>query len=134
MVKLRDYPGLELRIGKPGSQTQSACPPTPGCDGKPRKWDKHPKPEWLPPHVVTTIMEQARWRNKLTTDPGAGKVIIPPPRENSTPERRYALKALKEEVMLVQHASEGNRNETLNKAAFNLGRLTQPGMLSSGGD
>ena len=34
--------------------------------------------------------------------------------------------------MLVQHASEGNRNETLNKAAFNLGRLTQPGMLSWG--
>ena len=76
VVKLRDYPGLELRIGKPGSQFQCACPPTPGCDGKPRKWDENiPNPNgFLSPcghdhHGASSVEKQAHRR----PTPGRGK-------------------------------------------------------------
>ena len=39
VVKLATLPGLEIRVGGEGKQLQSACPPTIGEDGQPRKWN-----------------------------------------------------------------------------------------------
>jgi hypothetical protein len=43
VYKLPAFPGLELRVGGPNEngsvkQLHSACPPTPGDDGRPRRW------------------------------------------------------------------------------------------------
>jgi hypothetical protein len=41
----------------------------------------------------------------------------------------YALAALREETRLVATARQGTRNDTLNRAAFNLGQLVAVGLL-----
>jgi hypothetical protein len=38
-LTLPKLPGLEIRIGFEGKQAQSACPPTLGEDGQPRRWN-----------------------------------------------------------------------------------------------
>ena len=43
--------------------------------------------------------------------------------------RAYATAALREETRLVATARPGTRNDTLNRAAFNLGQLVAAGML-----
>lgn len=61
VLKPADLPGLEIRIGSPGSPVQSICPPTVGTDQVPRKWNKHEIiasiPDsvfaWLDSHDVT---------------------------------------------------------------------------------
>lgn len=50
--------------------------------------------------------------------------------ENSV-DNRYALKALNAEATNVTNAAEGQRNHTLNTAAFNLYRFTQNGTLTA---
>ncbi len=45
--------------------------------------------------------------------------------------RKYAQKALANEYDLVASAPKGNRNHTLNKAAFSLGQLVAGGLLHS---
>ncbi|WP_298045701.1 hypothetical protein [uncultured Citricoccus sp.] len=42
----------------------------------------------------------------------------------------YALAALAREAELVRHAPEGTRNDTLNRAAFNLAQLVEAGHLA----
>jgi hypothetical protein len=39
IVKRPDLPGLEIRLGAGAKQIQSVCPPTPGTDGRPRRWN-----------------------------------------------------------------------------------------------
>lgn len=41
----------------------------------------------------------------------------------------YAMAALREETRLIENAPRGTRNDTLNRAAFNLGQLAAAGML-----
>jgi len=45
-------------------------------------------------------------------------------------QRRYALGALEDEVKELASTSEGDRNDRLNRAAFNLGGYVGPGLLS----
>lgn len=42
----------------------------------------------------------------------------------------WALKALQQEIMLLQDTPQGNRNNQLNKSAFNLGQILGAGLLS----
>jgi hypothetical protein len=50
---------------------------------------------------------------------------------DSSRERAYAEKALRNECDLVAFATEGTRNDTLNRAAFNLTRFTMAGILTA---
>ena len=56
--------------------------------------------------------------------------VGPPPRPVARPER-YAAVALEAEVDRVARAPVGTRNDTLNRAAFALGRLVAAGMLDA---
>jgi hypothetical protein len=58
-------PGLEFRIGgyKPDGtpkQVQSACPPTPGTDGKPRQWNHHTHPISWPDSATQKLRALSR--------------------------------------------------------------------------
>ncbi|MBX9581125.1 MAG: bifunctional DNA primase/polymerase, partial [Gemmataceae bacterium] len=44
--------GLELRLGGPGKQVMSVCPPTPGPDGAARRWDRAGRVLPLPDAVL----------------------------------------------------------------------------------
>lgn len=124
VFKLPEYPDLEFRIGRAGSQTQSACPPTMGCDGTMRRWGKCATVAYFP---ESTINHLATLWKKPPVHP-----VVPsgPKRSPGDPGlRRYGLKALENHTGTVTASTEGNRNSTLNQAAFSLGTLCQPGVL-----
>jgi putative DNA primase/helicase len=76
----------------------------------------------LPPHVI----------EKLTAEPEKSKAAAPTPRplrQAKSREQRYATMALRLELNQLHQAQEGSRNDTLNKAAFNLGTLVGAGLL-----
>jgi hypothetical protein len=52
---LPGLPGLEFRIGREGVQIQSACPPTPGTDGTPRRWNTAAKILKFPEAAYATL-------------------------------------------------------------------------------
>jgi len=74
----------------------------------------------LPPHILERLRAPDR------SEP-------PPPHEPvrkvSAKARHYAQTAMNMELHAVRGAAEGNRNETLNKAAFSLGTLIGGGYL-----
>lgn len=88
----------------------------------------------VPPSIHPTALTSYRWVS--TGEPGA----YPAEPESATvrvdlttPETRgagYARAALLREVHAVRTATEGARNDTLNRAAFNLGQLVAGGSLS----
>jgi hypothetical protein len=57
------------------------------------------------------------------------KVPIAPPRARTVEPSRYGVAALEREAGRVALAPEGQRNHTLNAAAFNLGQLVAGGAL-----
>jgi hypothetical protein len=61
----------------------------------------------------------------------AGPAIFHDDRPIAHPDR-YAAAALEAEVDRVAHAVVGTRNDTLNRAAFALGRLVGAGLLDAG--
>ena len=56
----------------------------------------------------------------------------PPAQPSPALSTRYAMTALHREVHAVRTAADGMRNDTLNRAAFNLGQLVGGGALSEG--
>jgi putative DNA primase/helicase len=124
---LPELPGLEIRVGglkADGTvkQVQSVVPPTPGTDGKPRAWISSPRRGVAPlPEAAYALLERlaADWKkveSKLAARRGSKK---------ASPNGRnaYAVAALKKECDAVEAATEGNRNNRLNAAAFSLGQL-----------
>ena len=120
IIKRPELPGLEIRIGGNGKQLQSNCPPTIGTDGKPREWNGN----WIVadlPEAFFSFLDAAlsqageQHRRRL-------RQVSPA----AWPHRRrdaYATKALEDECQAVALAADGEQNETLNTAAFNLGQL-----------
>lgn len=62
----------------------------------------------------------------LVPDRPAARSVVP---ARSAPGR-YAFAALRRELDAVGRAGKGSRNDTLNRAAFNLGQLAGEGLLS----
>ncbi len=98
----------------------------------------------VPPSVHATG-ERYRWTHRSTPAPAPGWLLhlldrqrtpelpaaeVPaPPRPAGGREQRYAAAALHRELIVLASAVEGARNDTLNRAAFNLGQLTASGLL-----
>jgi len=76
----------------------------------------------LPPHIISLLL--ARRDDGFET--------IAPPSTGDRDGSAYGLAALDREVAAVAGASEGTRNETLNRAAFSLGQLVASGALKEG--
>ena len=75
-----------------------------------------PLPKW-----IAALLASA----PLTSAASGGSI----PALSGERSRAYATAALREETRLVAAARPGTRNDTLNRAAFNLGQLVAAGML-----
>jgi hypothetical protein len=108
---------LEFRLGSDGKQLGAVCPPSPGADSRPRRWNGvweiAPCPEVLIEAVARLADAQV---------PEVRSVRAPRVRPGGAPGR-YALAALEREADGVRTALPGMRNATLNRAAFCLGQL-----------
>ncbi len=108
---------VEFRLGSGGKQLGAVCPPSPGADRKPRRWNGvweiAPCPEVLIA-IVTRMADAQVPRDQ------AVRVIKPRPGGKSG---RSALVTLEREVVRVRTAGPGTRNSTLNLVAFRLGQL-----------
>src|SRR5262249_34981381 len=108
---------VEFRLGSGGKQLGAVCPPSPGDDGRPRRWNGiweiAPCPEVLIAVVARLTDAQV---------PEIRAVRAPRVRPGGTPGR-YARAVLEREADRVRTAGPGTRNSTLNRAAFRLGQL-----------
>jgi hypothetical protein len=108
---------LEFRLGSDGKQLGAVCPPSPGADGRPRRWNG----VWeIAPCPEVLIAAVARLANAQV--PEVRAVRAPRVRPGGAPGC-YALVALEREADGVRTALPGTRNSTLNRAAFRLGQL-----------
>ena len=84
----------------------------------------------VPPSIHPVARESYTWLStgEPADYPATVHVDMTKPDPPST-GMGYAATALHQEVHAVRNASEGNRNDTLNRAAFSLGQLVAGGVL-----
>jgi hypothetical protein len=108
---------LEFRLGSDGKQLGAVCPPSPGVDGRPRRWNGVWEIVPCPEVLIEAVLRLAR-----SQVPEVRALRAPRVRPGGAPGR-YALAALEREADCVRTALPGTRNATLNRAAFCLGQL-----------
>jgi hypothetical protein len=111
-----DLPGIDLRAD--GGYV--LAPPSTHRSGESYRW--------LDPG--REVADTPAW---LRESPLAARKQLPavPPRFRTGDGTAYGMSALRDEVDEVAHARPGTRNHTLNRAAFNLGRLIAGGELEA---
>lgn len=134
--KRADLPGLELRIGARKKQIQSACPPT-VTDGVARHWIGGDEIAPLPDAAILFLTQSATDRNPPESPRPMGcedarefvrNYIKDRPRTGLNP---YLQAALDGECDALASAPNGDRNNQLNRSAFNLGQLVDAGLPES---
>lgn len=122
-------PGIDVR----GDGGYIVAPPSIHPNGQTYRWDDEaveiaPAPPWL----IELLFGESESAKDSARDgaPIEAPQIVSPSANGHT---RYAAKALEAELALVQQAPEGTRNDTLNRAAFNLGQLVAAGVLERTG-
>lgn len=122
--------GIDLR----SDRQQIAVYPSRHKSGKLYRWDSDVS--------TTTIAEAPDWLIKLVADHEEPVAPLTPEqieefkrqhaelRESGTGARRYVEVAMDNEANKVLNAGEGQRNGTLNKAAYSLGRFIPTGLLT----
>ena len=108
---------LEFRLGSDGKQLGAVCPPSPGADGRPRRWNGVWEIAPCPEVLIEAVAQLANAQVPEVRDLRAPRL-----RPGGAPGR-YALAALEREADGVRTAPAGTRNATLNRAAFCLGQL-----------
>ena len=83
-------------------------------------WDERP-PIPMPPWIADLLESKP--------PPAAAGLSVPVPVPRGAQGAAYAMAALRDEARLVATARPGTRNDTLNRAAFNLGQLAAAGLL-----
>lgn len=103
--------GLEVRMGGASKQLVSVCPPSSG-----REWSD----DWdILPFPAALLEELGRRRRQPVRRTLIGGSVT----------SRYAEAALRGESANVRAAGDGTRNNTLFRAAFNLGQLVGAGLI-----
>jgi hypothetical protein len=120
VLKLPEFPGLEIRLGANGSQLQSACPPTIGEDGPPRLWNGHDWIARLPEPAIEQLLTLA-----MKPAPTPVREAIRPAADCSA----YGAEALASECDLIARTGEGQRHNTLRSAALRIASLAKAGAL-----
>jgi hypothetical protein len=87
---------------------------------------------WVRPLTATPPTVPAELRRLLAPPPATRTTLPPAPRATgSGTAGRYARVALQREAARVRAAPPGTCNDTLNRAAFNLGQLVAAGLLDA---
>ncbi|MDG3008533.1 phage/plasmid primase, P4 family [Paludisphaera mucosa] len=126
--QLPSLPDLEFRIGgvkidgegqEVVKQLQSVCPPTLKDDGQPREWIGWTSIADIPPTATSWLKARARASVVMAAakPPSARR---PAPGGAMSP---YIRKAVEDELKTLESTGEGNRNNALNTAAYNIGQL-----------
>jgi Protein of unknown function (DUF3987)/Bifunctional DNA primase/polymerase, N-terminal len=124
-TELPGLPGLEIRTGFEGKQAQSACPPTLGEDGTPRRWNGCDTIAPLP-EAALRYLEAAMASLKESPYSGHATSNGKP----CDPAAAWFRKALESECGKVAMAPNGERNDALNNAAGTLGGMVHHGYLT----
>lgn len=128
IIKRPDLPGLEIRIGAPDKQLQSACPPT-ATDGFRREWIGGPEVAPLPGHALDFLAspppESARPMARDEARDFVRRWLRDRPADGLAPYLRAALDG---ECEALAASMEGDRNNQLNRSAFALGQLVAAGL------
>lgn len=81
-------------------------------------------------HVSNLAAIQSWIRSKIPAAPPRSSERVAPPTMNRTIGFDYGGRALASEIRVVSSAAEGQRNNLLNRAAYNLGQLVADGALT----
>ena len=116
--RTRVQPGIDVRA----DGGYIVVPPSTHASGARYRWTGRvplaPAPGWL-----LEVLDRTRSADIAAVEMPA----LPLP--TGSREQRYAASALHDELARVAAAVEGSRNDTLNRAAFNLGQLAGAGLL-----
>jgi hypothetical protein len=132
-------PGLEIRKGHSGKQAQSACPPTCGEDGVPRRWNGCSTIAALPDVVVERLLEYSREESRAksareakgsTRSAARSTVSSGQPGGANGAAQMWFDAALSSEAAKVEMAPDGTRHDTLRNAAITLAGQIHFGYLN----
>ncbi|HEX8343339.1 MAG TPA: bifunctional DNA primase/polymerase [Actinoplanes sp.] len=115
--RVRLLPGVDWR----GAGGYVVAPPSRHASGNPYTWARRPGRLPACPPALRDLV--------AGPPPPAAPGAAPPPRQLIAHPDRYAQVALESETDRVAYAAVGCRNDTLNRAAFALGRLVGAGLL-----
>ncbi len=132
IIKLPGLPGLEIRIGNPGGQLQSVCPPTVGLDEVCRQWNGCDEIANLP-EAAYAFLDRALPEKTIRPDAVASKSVQnargEPASRRCGNRAAYGAEALRGECERVAGTTEGDRHNTLRSAALRIGALAKGGSL-----
>lgn len=112
-------PGIDIR----GDGGYIVVPPSRHTSGERYRWVGHTPPAAAPAWLLT-LLDRRRTPPHTAHDQASY-----PPLPAELHAHAYAAAALRGELARVGSAVEGSRNDTLNRAAFNLGQLVGAGLL-----
>jgi hypothetical protein len=109
-------PGMDWR----GRDGLIVAPPAQHASGRRYRWVRP---------LTATLPEVPVQLRRLLAPPAAARTTLPPAPTRPGRGGGYAVAALARERVAVASAGPGERNATLNRAAFNLGQLVAAGLL-----
>ena len=146
-VMARTAKGRHIYFRHPGFEVRNFVRKLPGCDLRGdggyvvAPGSIHPTGvayEWIRSPAEAPILEAPTWLLELLRPPPGAPGLSPSPSltggaptsgRGEAAVSSYAEKAFDNEMIALRRAGEGHRNDTLNRAAFNLGSLIGAGLL-----
>lgn len=121
--------GLSEQVDIRGNSGYAVAPPSINPDGIEYIWEITPDVEVAPCPDWLLALLQPKGTMTPTVPPLLSSLSGAKAPVAASAVNRFAASALANELLNVRRSNEGNRNDTLNRAAFNLGQLVGGGEL-----